>query len=745
MAEKRKCAPSLEAAFRFLSATSPEKLLSLTFKLGRGEAERLVRALVLLSLSKQAEALAELRELTNNDLASYLAESGNSHSPPKAQGSPLSADILIDLARVFKILADEGLCKDSFRDEAYLAAIRACESAQGTCKVDVGKLRMEAKEKCGPHLDCGGLPDSGTTLKSFLGLCSYLPWKPEHRSPAIQIMRTENPSAANSGNSPSSLRSSSGSQVSFPSHLEVSASPTNTFLSKREQDQKTVSSERHQEDFMESIGRLSISSTSVQQQVTVSAVPLPGEEALGLSVLTRLEEQKEGAEEEGNLSVDKRFVHVQPESSHNPQDTTQSLLDKGSHARPLESTVSMGGHQTITSKEPSADFPVQPGKKLLEVKQTAAAESSDTDVQSETKDSKNNSPRSSPSILGFKEEDSGEKFYSFVILHAAEDSDIASELQLKLESLGAGEGATFSEDFEVPGRHTLTCIQDAIDNSAFTILLLTKNFNTRLLEHKTNSVLMNSIEKQHKYNTVIPFLPRENFLTRKEMPLCLKIYNPLDEGRTRNFEKIARKTFAPEKVERQRQLWKMEQSIKAAEERKEQLKGVNARHERLVKAASGTAELEQERLHLQQELLRQMYAGWMAGMPQPQFSNPNVQPDHHQMFCGPHFVPPCTQTCGVGPPNSALPFSPAGLYNFLPPPVQQVPQGYHSDGFANMVGAPACQPSNIIQIHNASHIMIGNDSSMSVGVAVERTGEGDEDHAPSAEGKGPDPVINNFL
>ncbi|XP_067086909.1 TIR domain-containing adapter molecule 1 [Osmerus mordax] len=158
-------------------------------------------------------------------------------------------------------------------------------------------------------------------------------------------------------------------------------------------------------------------------------------------------------------------------------------------------------------------------------------------------------------------------FYSFVILHAEEDIDLAERMKEKLEALNIALGATFSHDFAIPGRSTLTCIEEAIDNSAFTLLLLTSNFNTRLLEIETNSALMNSINNRHKYNTVIPLHPKENCMLKERMPKLLQILVPLKENEM--FEKKAKKAINPAKIEDQRQVWRKEQRVKEQMRRKE--------------------------------------------------------------------------------------------------------------------------------------------------------------------------------
>ncbi|XP_061694679.1 TIR domain-containing adapter molecule 1 [Syngnathoides biaculeatus] len=156
----------------------------------------------------------------------------------------------------------------------------------------------------------------------------------------------------------------------------------------------------------------------------------------------------------------------------------------------------------------------------------------------------------------YGEEEDDLTFYSFVILHAPEDGELADSMKEKLESILCTEGAIFDE-FAVPGKSAIRCIEEAINNSAFTVLLLTKNFNTRMLEVKTNSALINAIKNQHKYNTVIPLLPRENPMPREHIPMVLQTIVPLQENKS--FETKIKKAFSPAKINRQRSIWWQEQ------------------------------------------------------------------------------------------------------------------------------------------------------------------------------------------
>lgn len=152
-----------------------------------------------------------------------------------------------------------------------------------------------------------------------------------------------------------------------------------------------------------------------------------------------------------------------------------------------------------------------------------------------------------------------EIFYTFVILHAPEDEELAESMKEKLEAV-VGEGATFSDGFAIPGKSTLKCVEDAVENSAFTFLLLTTNFNTKMLEVETNMALINSIHNKHKFNTVIPLLPEDNCMPRKSIPLVLQTLRPLDMKKS--FQKKLQKALPPARIQTQRRIWAKEQAVK---------------------------------------------------------------------------------------------------------------------------------------------------------------------------------------
>lgn len=179
---------------------------------------------------------------------------------------------------------------------------------------------------------------------------------------------------------------------------------------------------------------------------------------------------------------------------------------------------------------------------------------------------------------GAEEEEEEEEaiFYAFVILHAPEDADLAGIMRLKLEMVTGCNGVTFSEEFAIPGRTALSCVEDAVNNSAFIFLLLTHNFKTRMQQIEAESALMNSINKEHKFNTVIPLLPRENGMPRHSISLVLQAIVPLeDDG---NFERKIRRVLSPLKIQKQKEIWTREQRLKSLTKRQNSQKQMIQEH-----------------------------------------------------------------------------------------------------------------------------------------------------------------------
>lgn len=191
-------------------------------------------------------------------------------------------------------------------------------------------------------------------------------------------------------------------------------------------------------------------------------------------------------------------------------------------------------------------------------------------------------------------EEEEDKFYSFVILHALQDAEVAEEMKETLEDIIKSEGATFSGNFEVAGKKTLMCVEDAINNSAFTLLLLTTSFNS-FMEMKANSALINSIENRPSHNTVIPLLPKRNAMPRDDLPMVLKTLVPLRETENKkNFEKKAKQALNPTKIKHQREEWMNKQRMKRLKEKQERLTNSNHQRQKEYEVQREVLTLEQQ-------------------------------------------------------------------------------------------------------------------------------------------------------
>ncbi|XP_060640949.2 TIR domain-containing adapter molecule 1 [Anolis sagrei] len=185
-------------------------------------------------------------------------------------------------------------------------------------------------------------------------------------------------------------------------------------------------------------------------------------------------------------------------------------------------------------------------------------------------------PLAVPSPMDPQVED---EFFTFVVVHAGEDEAIACRVKAQLESMGVSNGATYSEDFLVPGRCQLDCFENALDNSAYTLFLLTENFNSRLCAYKTNVALIDSFNR--KANTVIPFIPKERPLKPEQMPLLLAGLVPMDEN-SPVFPKRVKNTFREKDIQNKKAAWSRRRQI----QEKERLQEQNREYQQLMQRLS---------------------------------------------------------------------------------------------------------------------------------------------------------------
>ncbi|KAM4808230.1 TIR domain-containing adapter molecule 2 [Rhinophrynus dorsalis] len=154
---------------------------------------------------------------------------------------------------------------------------------------------------------------------------------------------------------------------------------------------------------------------------------------------------------------------------------------------------------------------------------------------------------------------SGEEeiFYKFVILHAKTDVSEAQRVKDMLQDkFNIKPGIIFAE---MPaGQHILKTLDDAVNGSAWTILLLTEKFLTEAwCEFQSHASLINSINMHHKHNSVIPVRPQKNYLPREKTPLVLRIFNALEENNP-SFPQQVEKTFKYSLYQKQYAIWKAE-------------------------------------------------------------------------------------------------------------------------------------------------------------------------------------------
>ncbi|XP_015242175.1 PREDICTED: TIR domain-containing adapter molecule 1-like [Cyprinodon variegatus] len=495
----------LREVFDILVKTPSERLRSLTFQLGESPEDTLVHALCLTILQSPDRALEKLRTLQDDPLANHLAEKWQSGEGQLddfgdhcSQFEAKTGESLTSLAKVFKVLFDQRLCDSVLRNLAYKRALS--NECFKTSSLGYNNFREEAKAVCGPQF--AEWMCSSSDLKSEFSLDPNRYLREENATLKFAVSEDE---SAKAQCLPSPLVDSP-SELSYPSHLEISLPPTDSF--------------KGDKAFTETSGN--------QILIAPSIHPVSGSQT----------------------------ENVQ---STVPQHTPAGRSQFGGENEIKTDEASMNTFQS--TKSATYPYKANSGTKATQLaSQSILPNISGLKSPSESKETKEEE----------EEEEEEEIFYAFVILHAPEDSDVADSMKEKLEAAIGTTGATFSDEFAVPGKSTLRCVQDAVNNSAFTILLLTRNFNSQMLEMKTNIALINSIHNEHKFNTVIPLLPMDNCMPRRSIPIALQTLVPLEEKR--NFEKKLQKVFNRANIERQRKIWTEELKIRKLKQEKERLR-----------------------------------------------------------------------------------------------------------------------------------------------------------------------------
>ncbi|XP_014808293.1 PREDICTED: TIR domain-containing adapter molecule 1-like [Calidris pugnax] len=667
MAQSAELQPSFEDVFDILSRIPQDKLLTFRHKLTRlvfGPSSKLLQAMILLILRREGDARICLDALGDNRAAQYvhhtkLGTTGVRKDGEDLQPPQLDAGARELLAQIYSLLADEKLCSHEAMDKAYQAATKASKGDT------LNSIPPEDQEKHGFVVNRGP-GGKFQTLRSDVGVGFLQTPSPEHvgRSSPVEI----------GGNSdfsgPRTLHSSESPP--FPSCFEISASPTVVLCTQPSSQehgpqsgwlcQGSTSSAGHPTGDEESHGLQETSwasrTNSHLGQDTSAQVPQP-EKVLGVTSshpTVPIPETQPPTQGVVNQPVQTSDVsstvaaepHAPKESTDKNQDEKQlptiisdlrATVDTGlAHTTREDSYVPAGTSNSASSI--SASPPYSVFSTLPSPLQGAAPNLSyPSPLPSST------SPAWPPPLQTLEaglasEPDAGDrKFFTFVVLHASEDESVAHRVKNLLESMGVPNGATLSENFFIAGRSHLTCFQDAMENSAFIILLLTKNFLCNLCMFQTNTALMESIMNPSKCDSVIPFVPKESPLERSQLPTTLNGLMPLDEN-SPVFSRTVQNTFTSSRISKRKAMWDLTQRKK----------------------------LEQY------QTLQNLAALNLGSHPQvpPSATQPQLLEPSPQQWCPPaSAVPPATHPPHpmpgqMGPPPSQPLHLPPGHYNLMP-------------------------------------------------------------------------------
>lgn len=525
--------------FDILARAPPERLISLTLQLSESPEDRLIHALSLIVLQREEQALDKLQTLRNHDLAKHLAERWE-----KSEGR------LEDFAVRCAHLQDFTL--DSL---VLLARVFKVLAQQRLCDPHLRNLAYKRAlsgddEKTSAREDPAyeKLREEARDVcgfeermgsSTYLKSGSYQDLQSSLGRGSTTLKMTLSHDHLDTAHSLPSPLQASSVAPSYPSHLEISIPPTALFQEDR------------------------------------SAHGMSGTNNLNTPVFLSSESKANSAR-------------------------GQNQPGEASHLKTCESSTFIGNKHSGADNRFAAESikSHSPSTSTLTPTPTSILPPAASAAQSKM-------PVANAALGGYAEEEDEDEaiFYAFVILHAPEDADMAYSMREKVEKVIGREGATFSDDFATAGKSTLRCVEDAINNTAFTLLLLTRNFNTHMQDLETNSALLNSVNKTHKHNTVIPLLPQHNAISRKDIPLVLQTIVPLVEDRS--FEKKVLRSMSPANIRKQQKMWLEEQKVKHQVKRQERLKRLKQHQTQLIRESETAQSLENEniRLLMQQRLL----------------------------------------------------------------------------------------------------------------------------------------------
>ncbi|XP_004441454.1 PREDICTED: TIR domain-containing adapter molecule 1 [Ceratotherium simum simum] len=538
--------PSLAGAFDLLGAAGQDKLLYLKHKLKASRpgcrGADLLRAMVLLRLGQETEARIALEAMKGDAVAQLVARRWAGVDGAEAPEDP--PDLSWAVARLYHLLSEEELCPEPLRDVAYRAALHAF-----TSRADhrLGELQDEARDRCG--WDITGAPGDFAPLHSDLGC---LP--PSSASPSRTRSLPQPIESLSAWSRGCSLRST-GSPASLASDLEISQSPTLRVLSghRGPHGPSKLCEEPRASPAPEPapVGCQEPEEMSWPPSGDSGSPPVlprdPGPE-VAPDAPAGLADPPEALETSTHYPVECTEVSAAPPSLPSP-----SVKDQTPPQLPAEDTPSPPAQPCPPTPSGPTTSPPGPAPCTPRLAHPAPVPLGATPPETES---------------------SEQKFYNFVVLHAGADELIALRVRERLEALGVPDGATFCEDFQVPGRGALRCLQDAIDHSAFTILLLTANFDCRLSVHQVSQALMSSLTRHGWQDCVIPFLPLESSPAQLSPDTAGLLTGLvwLDEH-SRIFPRKVASTFRAQQLRARRASWRKEQGARALRAQSQHLEG----------------------------------------------------------------------------------------------------------------------------------------------------------------------------
>ncbi|XP_069353240.1 TIR domain-containing adapter molecule 1 [Eulemur rufifrons] len=678
--------PSLPGVFDVLGTAGQDKLLHLKHKLKTlrtgCQGASLLHAMVLLALGQDTEARISLEVLKADAVARLVARQWAGRDSVEGTETPEEPpDVSWTVARLYHLLAEEKLCPASLRDMAYQAALRDLGS-RDDCRL--GELQVEAQDRCG--WDVVRDPRSFQTLHSDLGCL------PASSTPPSGTRSLPRPiDDLSSWSRGCSLRSTS--PASLASNLEISQSPTVPLLSMHH-------SPRGPSKLCDGPRASPVPEPvpSGCQEPEEMSWP-PSREIAGSPELPEAAPDPAPAGLPDTPKVPEASTHYPVECtevSAAPGSVSLPLPDPAGNPCPVKDQMPLQLSQEDTMCPDIKPCPPAPSIPETPPPQTPLPPPPPPSPCS-TYLASSSPGASSPEVSA------DQKFYNFVVLHAKADEHVALRVREKLEALGVSDGATFCEDFQVPGRGELRCLQDAIDHSAFVILLLTPSFDCRLSLHQVCQALMSSFTRHGWQDCVVPFLPLESSPAqlRSDTASLLAGLVWLEEH-SPVFARKVTNTFKPQKLRLRKANWKKEQDARALREQSQHLEG-----ERVQAAALNTA----------YSTYLQSYLAWQAQMEQLQVAFGS----HMSLGTGMPFRAPGPFAGGQVPQGAPPPF-PTWLGCPQPPPLLHPWQaGTPPVAFpqppspAFPTASPAPPPSPGLQpliIHHAQMVQLGLNNHM---------------------------------